>query len=120
MDRFCANGLLTGEPMITWNVDTTTGESRGATWQSTNLKYASFIKPSTSSIVNARTSISGILLCGFGLLPASIVGILHPEADRPFKPEILPRIPFGQVRIDDNARQLVTLWPNDKLASRDA
>jgi hypothetical protein len=114
MDRVCANSLLTGEPMITWNVDTRTGESVGPTWQSTTLKLASFIKPGACSIVNARTSISGILLCGFGSQPASIVGVLHPGADRPFKPELLPRIPFGQVRIDHAARQLVTRWPDDK------
>src|SRR6266478_21778 len=77
MDRLCANSLLTGEPMITWNVDTTTGESVGPTWESTNLKWASFIKPRACSIVNARTSISAILLCGFGRLPASIIGVLH-------------------------------------------
>jgi hypothetical protein len=116
MDRFCANSLLTGEPLITWNIDTRTGQSVGPTWQSTELKYASFIKSDTCSIINARTSISGILLCGFGCLPASIVGVLHPEADRPFNPELLPHIPFGQVRIDHAARTLVTLWPDDEHA----
>lgn len=117
MDRFCANSLLTGEAMIAWNVDTTTGASVGPAWQSTNLKYASFIKPGACSIINARTSISGILLCGFGRLPASIVGILHPEADRPFNPELMPCIPFGQVRIDHATRQLVTRWPDDKYGA---
>jgi hypothetical protein len=120
MDRSCANSLLMGEPMITWKVDTTTGESVGAAWQSTNLKYASFIKPDVCSIVNARTSISGILLCGFGRLPPSILGILHPEADRPFKPDLLPRVPFGQLLIDHAARKLVTLWSDDVRATCDA
>jgi hypothetical protein len=69
MDRFCANSLLTGEAMITWSVDARTGASVGETYQSTNLKYASFIKPGDCSIINARTSISGILLYGFGLIP---------------------------------------------------
>jgi hypothetical protein len=112
MDRLCANSLLTGEPMITWNVDTRTGLSVGDTYQSTNLKYASFIKPGDCSIINARTSISGILLCGFGLFPASIIGVLHPEADRPFKPELLPRIEFGRVRIDHMRRRLLAVWPD--------
>ena len=111
LDRLCANSLLTGEAMITWNVDTRTGLSVGDTYQSTNLKYASFIKPGDCSIINARTSISGILLCGFGLFPASIIGVLHPEADRPFKPELLPRIEFGRVRIDHERRRLVAVWP---------
>jgi hypothetical protein len=114
LDRLCANSLLTGESMISWDVNTTTGESVGPSRLSTNLKYASFVKPGACSIVNARTSISGILLCGFGRIPASIVGILHPQADRPFKPEILPRIPFGQVRINHAAGKLVTQWPDDK------
>ncbi|HEV8061642.1 MAG TPA: hypothetical protein VGP68_17305 [Gemmataceae bacterium] len=114
MDRLCANRLLTGEPMISWNVDKTTGKSVGPTWQSTNLKYASFIKPGGRSIVKARRSISGILLCGFGRLPASIIGVLHPLADKPFKPDLLPQIMFGRVRIDHAAKQLVTEWPDEQ------
>jgi hypothetical protein len=113
MGRFCANSLLTGVPMITWDVDTTTGDSVGETYQSTNLQYASFIKPGGYSIVNARTSISGILLCGFGALPPPIIGILHPEAVRPFRPELLPRIPFGEVRIDHKSRRLIAAWPDE-------
>jgi hypothetical protein len=113
MDRLCANSLLTGEPMITWDVDTRTGASVGDTYLSTNLKYASFIKPGNCSIMNARTSISGILLCGFGVRPASIIGVLHPVADRPFRPELLPRIPFGQVRIGYKKHQLTAVWPDE-------
>lgn len=112
MGRFCANSLLTGEPMISWDVDAATGASVGETYQSTNLQFASFIRPGDCSIVNARTSISGILLCGFGVFPASIIGVLHPRADRPFRPELLPRIPFGEVRIDRQKRQLTTVWPD--------
>jgi hypothetical protein len=113
MDRFCANSLLTGEPMITWDVDTRTGASVGDTYQSTKLKYASFIKPGDCSIINTRTSISGILLCGFGVRPASIIGVLHPEADRAFRPELLPRIPFGEVQIDYEKHQLTAVWPDE-------
>jgi hypothetical protein len=119
MDRFCANSLLTGELMITWNVDTRTGEAVGDTYQSTNLKHASFIKPGDYSIVNARTSISGILLCGFGVVPASIIGVLHSEADRPFKRELLSRVPFGEVRIDHRMRRLVAVWPREAEQGRD-
>jgi hypothetical protein len=114
MDRFCANSLLTGEPNITWNVNTATGESVGPIWQSTDLKYASFIKPGACSIVNVRRSISGILLCGFGTIPARIIGILHPEADRPFNPDLLPKIPFGRVRIDLVRSMLLTSWAHDE------
>ncbi len=113
MDRFCANSLLTGEPMITWDVDTRTGTSVGDTYQSTHLKYASFIKPGGCSIINARTSISGILLCGFGVYPASIIGVLHPEADKAFSPALLPRVPFGEVRIDYEKQQLTPIWPDE-------
>jgi hypothetical protein len=115
MDRSCANSLLTGEPMITWYVDTRTCASVGDTFQSTNLKYASFIKPGNCSIINARTSISGILLCGFGVFPASIIGILHPEADRPFRPDLLPGITFGEVRIDYTRRQLTPVWLDKRV-----
>jgi hypothetical protein len=120
MHRLCANSLLTGNPMISWNADTRTGRSVGPKWQGTTLKYASFIKPDACSIINTRTSISGILLCGLGCLPASIIGILHADADRPFKPELLPRIPFGQLQIDQVAHKLRTLWSNDTQATFDA
>jgi len=113
MDRLCASNLLTGEPMITWNIDTRTGASVGDTYQSTKLKYASFLKPGECSIINARTSISGILLCGFGVVPASIIGVLHPEADRPFRPELLPRIPFGEVQIDYEKHRLTAVWQGE-------
>lgn len=132
MDKSCANALLTGEPMITWNVDPTSGESVGPTWHSTNLKNASFViarefsvlgsdsDTSTEySMVNVRRSISGILLCGFGLLPPPIFGVLHPEADRPFKPELLPQIPFGRLRIDHAEGRLMTEWCNEKQATHD-
>jgi hypothetical protein len=114
MDRFCANSLLTGEPMISWNVDTATGLSVGLAWQSTNLKFSAFIRPDACSILNARTSISGILLCGFGRLPASIIGVLHPEADKPFNPDLLPQISFGRLHLDQAAKRLVTEWPRDQ------
>jgi hypothetical protein len=113
MDRFCANCLLTGEPLITWDVDFRAGASLGNTYQTTRLKYASFIKPGECSIIKARTSISGILLCGFGALPASIIGVLHPNADKPFMPELLPRIPFGKLQIDFAKQLLSPVWPDN-------
>jgi hypothetical protein len=120
MDRFCASSLLTGEPMITMDINIRTGAAVGDTYQSTNLRYASFLKPGYCSIINARTSISGILLCGFGVLPVSIIGVLHPEADRPFRPELLPQIPFGEVGIGYEKHRLTAVWPDGGGQSTEA
>ena len=91
MDRFCANSLLTvpyrsparRRSESIWRI------GRWKTHQSTKLKYASFIKPGDCSIVNARTSISGILLCGFGVFPASIIWSASPRGRPALQPGTL-------------------------------
>src|SRR5262249_35043072 len=88
-NRMCANELLTGGGSIRWNIDTRTGEGVGEAWHGTDLEFASFLKPGDFRIQHARPSISGILLCGFGHSPPLVSGVLHPNADYPFRPEML-------------------------------
>ena len=113
MDEHCAEYLLTGEQLITWKVNPATGKSFGPTYLSTQFRNAAFLRPGDYSIAHARTSISGILLCGFGRFSASILGLLHPNADRAFDPALLPRIPFAGLHVDIFAGKLAVCWSND-------
>lgn len=113
MSKRDADMLLTGETSIGFSIDETENEGNGDVFQITKLAKASFLKPAKNSICEARTSLSGVLLCGFGIAPQSVFGILHPLAVRPFTPAWLPNIPFGEVRIDHDSGQLNTVWPGE-------
>jgi hypothetical protein len=117
MGRRCAEMLLTGEPYISWNVNTETGQAVGDAFQTTKLHSAAFLRPQSRSIQEARTSLSGLLLCGFGCDPLfdkpHVVGVLHPFAARPFDTALLPDIPFGEVRVNPATGRLFTSWPDD-------
>ncbi len=106
-----ADMLLTGTTMIAWDVNVETGEGVGDAYQTTALRSATFLRPQEHSIREARTSLSGLLMCGLGIMPPRVVGILHPYADRPFDPRLLPGIRFGQIQIDHASGQLRTSWP---------
>lgn len=110
MSRKFANMLLTGETSLSWNVNMRTGEGVGDIFQTTELHSASFLKPGMRSIRKARASLSGLLLCGFGCIPPKVIGVLHPLADRPFDRQLLPDIPFGEVRINQDTGRLCTAW----------
>jgi len=118
-NRLCANELLTGRASLRWNIDMRTGEAVGDAWNGTDLEFASFLKPSDCRIQHARASISGILLCGFGHAPPLISGVLHPNADYPFRPEMLPGIMFGEVRVDFAKGDLVAFWPDEPRTKPD-
>jgi hypothetical protein len=113
MGRRCANTLLTGEPYISWNINTQTGNGIGDAFQTTTLYSASFLQSRAGSIQVARASLSGLLLCGFGSEPPKVLGVLHPLADRPFDRRLLPNIQFGEVQINHTTGQLCTSWPTE-------
>jgi hypothetical protein len=115
MTRRDADWLLTGETSISFMVNAETGAAVGDTFQTTKLDKASFLRPepASCSIREARTSLSGLLLCGFGCVTPNVVGILHPQAARPFDPGMLPGINFGQVIVDHSTGQLRTVWPDE-------
>lgn len=106
-----ADMLLTGTTSLTWFVNKETGESVGDAFQITKLDAASFLKPGSQSICEARTPLSGLLLCGFGFLPPTVLGILHPDPVRSFDRQWLPNIQFGEVQINRATGQLCTCWP---------
>ena len=105
-----ANMLLTGTTSVSWGINLETGEVDDTYSQTTALRSASFLKPGQGSIREARTSLSGLLLCGFGCFPPTVLGLLHPSPARRFDPRLLPNIPFGEVQIDQAAGQLRTRW----------
>jgi len=103
--------LLTGETKISWKINMRTGSQVGDTYLSTDLRSAVFLRPdATTEIGFARSSISGLLLCGFGILPPKVLGALHPNPARPFDPGILPHVRFCEVRLDRQAGRLATQW----------
>jgi len=111
-DRISLNDLLTGETKLECLVDKSTGNQVGQPYQITELHSAAFLRPDeTQEVGYARSSISGLLLCGLGSEPPSVRGVLHPNPVRPFDPAILPEVEFGQVDIDQASRQLRVSWP---------
>jgi hypothetical protein len=111
-EKVLVNSVLTGKTMMAWNIDISTGNQVGDTYQTTELHKAAFLRPdNTQEIGYARSSISGVLLCGLGTLPGQCLGVLHPNPARPFDPSALPGIEFGEVEIDRDSRQLRVHWP---------
>ena len=111
--------LLTGETMGALDIDLQTGRSVGGVYRRTELRSAAFVRPDESQdVAFALSSISALLLCGLGaesqddqgVRSPRVIGVLHPNAARPFNPGVLPHVKFGQVVIDRASRQLRVEW----------
>ena len=103
--------MLTGDELITRQIDTQTGGAVGETYLSTNLTSAAFLRPSIDAwLEEARLPVSGILVGGFGCSPPSIYGLLHPNPLRPFNRNLLGQIEFCQLQRDDAGGQLSVEW----------
>ncbi|HEY5311224.1 MAG TPA: hypothetical protein VIK18_01850 [Pirellulales bacterium] len=110
-ERFFANLVLTGKAAMAWDIDTS-GQPVGETSDFTGLEAAAFLRPDTTQGVGfARSSISGLLLCGFGFEPPRLLGVLHPNPVRPFDPALLPGIQFARLELDRASDQLTIQWP---------
>ncbi len=105
-----ADMLLTGETHPTWNLVASTCQPVGEAYLTTSLRAAPFLRPTGPSIREARTSLSGLLLCGFGYHPPNVLGLLHPQADRPFDRRLLPCVQFGEVVVEHETGKLRTFW----------
>ncbi len=109
--KVLVRGMLTGKTQMTWDIDIQTGQQVGDTYETTALQAAAFLKPDkTQEVGFARSSISGVLLCGLGTEPGQCLGVLHPNPARPFDPALLPGIEFGEVEIDRGSGQLRVRW----------
>jgi hypothetical protein len=110
INRQFANMLLTGETHIGWHVDTTTGRGVGDSFLTTRLETAAFLRAGQGGIWDVRTTLSGLLLCGFGFDPPNVLGLLHPSPLRPFDQRFLADIEFGRVQRDLARVRLSTTW----------
>ncbi|QGQ23934.1 hypothetical protein F1728_15140 [Gimesia benthica] len=114
MNKDHVEELLTGEGRIAWQMDENTGGNAGEVYQSTSLYSAVFLRPEkTTEIGFARSSISGLLLCGLGVEPPNVFSILHPNPSRPFKKDLLSDIEFCEVAINSQDRSLSVSWELD-------
>jgi len=110
--------VLTGKTALAGNIDIRTGTMAGPSYQTTAIAKAAFLKPDkTQAVGYARSSISGLLLCGLGSLPGQCVGLLHPNPERPFDKSMLPDIAFGEVEIRWTFGELRVKWTEPRTAA---
>ena len=98
--------------MITWQVNTATGEGVAEPYLSTELRSAAFLRPDPSIDVGfARNSVSGLLVCGdFDCKVPTVIGVLHPNPTNAFAPETFSGASFCEVEIDRTTGHLSTMW----------
>ncbi len=109
--------LLTGETKMTCNIDIRKGEFVGDPYETTEFRSAAFLRRDESESAGfARNSVSGLLVCGLGIAPPRVLGVLHPNPARRFDPAILPGIEFGEVEIDRALGELRVSWPTPAVS----
>ncbi len=107
----CPSMLLTGITTMTVFLDKESGVATGEPRYESDLQTAAFIRRSQDSEFEfARSSISGLLLCGLSLDPIVKVGLLHPNPARAFSPSTLPGVPFGKVEVNHDTGTLHVEW----------
>lgn len=110
-DKVPINCVLTGKTKMAWDIDISTGQQVGDSYQTTELQSAAFLRPDkTQDVGFARNSISGVLVCAVGLGSMKTLGVVHPNPVRPFDSALLPNIDFGSVEIDRTSKQLSVNW----------
>lgn len=103
--------LLTGQELITFNIDTRTGGAVGEGYLSTQLRSATFLRPDPNAgMDHARNPVSGMLLCGFGCNSPNVHGVLHPDPVNVFDRSLLPHIEFCRLKPAYGEGQLSTEW----------
>ena len=103
--------LLTGRPKFGWNFDTKLGKAVGRPFTFTELESAVFLKPLPNGAIGfARSTVSGLLLCGLSHEPEIILGIRHPNPVHRFDCGQLNGIPFCDVCIDHSTGVLSPEW----------
>lgn len=108
--------LLTGTSMMSIQINRLTLERVGVEIEADPSSAAFLRYDADERIGFARSSISGLLLCGVSLEPIWVQGVLHPNPARPFNPRLIPDIGFGEVEVDRESGQLRTRWPGEGTA----
>jgi len=98
-DDCAAEEVLCGSFSSTRDYDPQTRSPVGETYEVTDLRDSTFIRPSKASgePQYARDSVSGLLLCGFGSRPWVVRGVLHSCPAREFDRNLLPHIRFARL-----------------------
>lgn len=102
--------LLTGERRLAWNEDVSRGEAVGDPYEITHLRSAAFLKPGEGEVAPARSSISGVLVGGFGRHPPNVYGLLHPNPAYVFDRALLDRIEFCRLTGNYESGKLSVEW----------
>lgn len=68
----------------------------------TELRNAIFMAVGEKGVLVKRPSVAGALICGLGIQPPRIVGVINCAAHRPFDVKLLPEIKFAKTVIKDN------------------
>ncbi len=104
--------ILTGMTTMSVTIDKEDLSSVGGIQQTSELHSAAFLRSENGDEIGfARSSISGLLLCGLSFQPIGVIGLLHPNPARPFNPKLLPRISFGCVEVCHESGDLRVRWP---------
>lgn len=106
--------LLTGQELITQDINTATGEPVNDLYLSTQLCWATFLRPDESGGMGyARNPVSALVICGFGCKLPEIRGLLHPTPVHVFDPALLSAVEFCRLRAGYESGQLSTEWVNE-------
>ena len=99
VDKHQLGMLLTGQLGMAWSFDAETGSVVGEPEQVTQLWSSAFVQPGPgdSLLKLIRLPLSGLLVGGLDPLHPRLLGILHPQPNRPFRPELLPEVEFGRL-----------------------
>jgi hypothetical protein len=92
MDCHAAESLLVSDPIPSIRL-----ENAGMT--ATDLKNSVFTKPGDAGrIVPCLPHVSAVWLVGIFGDQSRLVGVLHPEPEIPFEPNLFPRVPYVRLR----------------------
>ena len=113
-ERCYLEQCLTGSTEISWLVNPQTGNAATAPVHSTSLNNSVFVRPDGEKrqIEPARKTISGMLIANMALKEPQVNGLLHPDAARPFDPDLLSRIPFGKLTQEYSKGSFSVTWVN--------
>ncbi len=100
-DRPECEKVLTSQPMMTGEIDHETGGPAGPVRDETDLMHSAFYRlgaDSSQAVDPTRRSVSGLLLCPFGIRTVEVRGVLHSDSVRPFDRMLLPNIQFCRLK----------------------
>ena len=110
INRDCMGMLLTDEPKFAWTFDPAVGHCVGEPYLQTDFRTAAFTRLSDGGPSQIRQPISGLLIGGFGVGKPPLLGVLHPDARRPFDWTLLDKVPFCQQRMDESNATVSVEW----------